>query len=154
MTGSPQTWQPWRLRQTGPWRDADLISVFLTALIGVVMIVAAWFGAAGAASLTQQAAWATLAVGGLVVSGIGLSLWLLRLRRAIGQRRVGLISLDPPAAAEPAPQPMPRHDTASLPLVRAEGMRKVHDPGCPLVAGKDVTPAAFGDGEPCAVCQP
>ncbi|MPY96409.1 MAG: hypothetical protein GEU97_00110 [Actinophytocola sp.] len=74
MTASPQAWQSWQSRQAGPWRDADLISVCLTALIGVVMIVAAWFGAAGATSLTQQAAWATLAVGGLVVSGVGLSL--------------------------------------------------------------------------------
>ncbi len=154
MTGSPQAWQPWQPRQTGPWRDADLISVSITALIGVIMIVAAWFGAAGTASLTQQAFWATLAIAGLTVSGVGLSLWLLRLRRTIGQRRAALVSLDPPAAAEPAPLRAHRHDTASLPLVRADGMRKVHDPVCPLVAGKDVEPAALGDGEPCAVCQP
>lgn len=136
--------------QAGPWRDADVISVCLTALVGVIMIVAAWFGAAGAASLTQQAGWATLAVAGLGVSGIGLCLWLLRLRRTIGQRRASLVSLDAPA--EPLPAHSPRHDTASLPLVRAAGMRKVHDPGCPLVAGKDAEPAALGDGEPCAVC--
>lgn len=141
--------------QPAPWRDADVISVCLTALVGVIMIVAAWFGAAGAASLTQQAGWATLAVAGLGVSGIGLCLWLLRLRRTIGLRRASLVSLDAPAEPLPAPPPPPRgHDTASLPLVRAAGMRKVHDPGCPLVAGKDVQPAALGDGEPCAVCGP
>ncbi|MPY78427.1 MAG: hypothetical protein GEV04_08000 [Actinophytocola sp.] len=143
MTGAPQA-------PSGPWRDADVIAVCLTALIGVVMIVAAWFGAASAATLTQQAVWGTLAVGGLIVVGVGLSLWLLRLRRAIGYRRASLVSLEPPAAQEPAP----RQDTATLPLVRAHGMRKVHDPACPLVAGKDVEPASLGDGEPCAVCQP
>lgn len=137
----------------GPWRDADVIAVCLTSLIGVVLIVAAWFGAASAGTLTQQALWGTIAVAGLVVSGVGLSLWLLRLRRAIGHRRASLVSLDPPAAPEPTPAPR-THDTASLPLVRAHGMRKVHDPDCPLVAGKDVQPAALGDGEPCVVCQP
>ncbi|MGH3521132.1 MAG: hypothetical protein ACRDQ7_27900 [Haloechinothrix sp.] len=131
-----------------PWRDGDLVMVCLTAIAGLAAIVAAWFGASGTVSVVRQAAWLNVAVAGFAISAVGLCLWLLRLRRAIGERRVALISLDPvedatPVAAAP---------TAEFELVRASGMSKVHFADCPLVVGKPVQPAYAGDGEPCGVC--
>lgn len=145
---------------TGPgwaWRDSDVVMVSVTALIGVIAIIAAWFGASGSSSLTRQSLWLNLAVAGFAVASVGLCLWLMRGRRAVGERRVSLVALDPVDDERDHPPALPRRspiDTASLELVRAPGMRRVHDPACPLVAGKRVEPASLRDGAPCAVCTP
>jgi hypothetical protein len=124
------------------------------------VIVAAWFGASGTVSATRQAAWLNAGMAGFAVSAGGLCLWLLRLRRAVGERRVALISLAPQEdgadetsrTARPPRHAGPTDRTIPLPLVRAAGMARLHRPDCPLVAGKDVTPARLDDGEPCGVC--
>lgn len=138
------------------WRDSDVVMVSVTALLGLIAIIGAWFGASGASATTQQAAWLNIAVAGFAVSGVGLCLWLMRGRRAIGERRVALVSLDPVDDEPPAvPFQRPAGDaTAPLGLVRAVGMRRVHELNCPLVAGKRVEPASLGDGDPCSVCRP
>lgn len=139
------------------WRDGDIVMVSLTALAGGIAIVAAWFGAGGTATPSQQSFWLQLAIVGFAVSAVGLSLWLLRGRRAVGERRVALVSLDP--GSEPPVTEQPRRgargvstSTAPLGLVRAAGMKYVHHADCPLMAGKTVQPASLGDGEPCGMC--
>ncbi|OAH13067.1 hypothetical protein [Streptomyces jeddahensis] len=146
-------------RRTEPWRDGDALTVCATTLIGLAVIAGAWFGVSGTVSATRQAAWLNAGAAGFAIEAGGLCLWLLRLRRAVGERRVALISLAP---QEDAQEPMrtarpprctrPTDTTVPLPLVRAAGMTRVHHPDCPLVAGKDVTPAGLDDGEPCGVC--
>lgn len=141
------------------WRDGDIVMVSATALVGLVLLVAAWFGASGSGSPMHTATWLNVAAGGFAVFGAGNFLWLLRGRRAIGERRVALISLEP-ADGPPAPPRSPRAGHASsgpptaLRLVTVPGMARVHDPDCPLVAHKPVRPASAGDGDPCGVCQP
>ncbi|MFZ3565654.1 hypothetical protein ACOKM5_01670 [Streptomyces sp. BH097] len=142
-----------------PWRDRDVVTVCGTSLAGLALIVTAWFGASATVSTARQAAWTNLGVAGFAVGAGGLCLWLLRARRALGERRVTLIALAPTDDDEdtrtgPAPRTTSTDDTLVLPLVRAEGMDRPHRPDCPLVAGKDVTPAAVGAGEPCRVCSP
>lgn len=138
------------------WRDSDIVMVSITSLLGVIATVTAWFGATDAGSLAQQTAWLHVAVAGFAVSGIGLSVWLLRGRRAVGDRRVGLISLEDPDGEVPhasrtgrgkAPGP-----TEPMGLVRAPGMARVHHRDCPLVAGKPAEPAHPSDGDHCGVC--
>jgi len=137
------------------WRDTDVVMVAVTTVLGFSGIAGAWFGADGASSLAQQAMWLNVAVAAFAVSGVGLCLWLMRGRRAVGERRAGLVSLDPVDDEPPAaPARVRRGGTGELTLVRATGMRRVHDPSCPLVEGKHVEPATLGDGEPCAVCEP
>lgn len=142
-----------------PWRDRDVVTVCGTSLAGIALIVTAWFGASATVSTARQAAWTNLGVAGFAVGAGGLCLWLLRARRTLGERRVTLIALAPADDDEDTrPRPTPRtrstDDTLALPLVRAEGMDRTHRPDCPLVAGKEVTPAAVGAGEPCGVCAP
>lgn len=145
-----------------PWRDRDVVTVCGTSLAGIALIVTAWFGASATVSTARQAAWTNLGVAGFAVGAGGLCLWLLRARRALGERRVTLIALAPADDDEdtrtgPTPRtPRTRStdDTLALPLVRAAGMDRPHRPDCPLVAGKEVTPAAVGAGEPCGVCTP
>ncbi|MGW2563653.1 hypothetical protein ACWCXB_31405 [Streptomyces sp. NPDC001514] len=138
--------------RTEPWRDRDALVVCGTTLAGLALLVIAWFGAGGTASTALQTAWLNLAVAGFTVSAIGQCLWLLRARRAVGERRIGLISLAPREDPEDAYEPLPVRRGAPRHLVRATGMVRLHHPDCPLVAGKDVTVAAPEDGELCGMC--
>jgi hypothetical protein len=145
-------------RGAEPWQDRDALMVCGTTLAGLALIVTAWFGAGGTASVARQTAWLNLAVAGFAVSSIGLCLWLLRARRAVGDRRIALISLAPREEQEDSYEAKPLRragaadGTASPRLVRAAGMVRLHRPNCPLLAGKDVTGAAEEDGELCGVC--
>lgn len=134
-----------------PWGETDVVLACLLQVAGLIAIIAAWFGASQPGTLMQQSAWVHVAAAGLVVSGAGAGQWLMRGRRAVGQRREALVSLDPVDESPAAPSDA---GIEPLTLVRAHGMHKVHDPSCPLVADKDVEPATVDDGEPCAVCRP
>jgi hypothetical protein len=140
-----------------PWRDSEISTTAITVLVGAIAIVAASFSAKHATSLPQQTMWLDVAVAGFAVSATGLGLWLMRGRRAVGERRVSLVSLEP-AVPEPAPvRPSPvKRSTRTAPslFVRVPGTRRLHDRACPLVAGKEVEPAALDTGEPCGVCTP
>lgn len=138
------------------WRDGDITMVSATALVGFVAIIGAWFGASGVGSVGQQVTWLNLALAGLVIFAVGNCLWLMRGRRAIGERRVSLVSLDssdePPAQAGRTLERAA--STATLRVVRVAGTTRVHHPDCPLVAGKQVQPATVADGRSCGVCSP
>ncbi|MPY79407.1 MAG: hypothetical protein GEV04_13150 [Actinophytocola sp.] len=132
---------------TMAWRDGDIVMLVVTALIGGIAIAAAWFGASGSATVSHQTAWLNLGVAGFAVFAGGTCLWLLRGRRAVGERRATLVAVE---AAPPVTAPVDA--TASWQFVRGTGMRKLHHPGCPLLTGKPVEPAEPADGEPCGVC--
>lgn len=140
-----------------PWRDGDLVAVTGAALVGLIAVLLSWFGASGSPSPAHQMMWLNLAVVGMAIFAICNCLWLMRLRRAVGQRRVGLVSLEVtevevgPERAAPAVGSVDR-PVVSAGWVRGEGMARVHRPDCPLVAGKHVWPAHVGDGELCGVC--
>lgn len=138
-----------------PWDDRDVLRLSMTTAIGFAAIAAAWFFSSGSASTGTQALWLNIGVAGSVVAGLGNCVWLLRGRRAVGERRADLVSLGP-AASSVTPIRTSVSDTLTMPLgvVRAEGMRKVHRPDCPLVVGKRLEPANPGDGDSCGVCAP
>lgn len=145
-----------RTQARTPWRDADIVMVAITGLLGLIAIAAAWFAASHAAGLAARGMWLNMAVAGFAVSATGLALWLMRGRRAVGERRMSLVSLEPvaPAEPEPAARPVGSGDTGTVRVVRIPGTRHAHDRGCPLVAGKRVEPATLADGAPCGVCMP
>lgn len=137
------------------WSDSDVVLVGLLGMLGLIGIGAAWFGASGTAAPGAQAAWLNVAVAGFVVSATGSALWLLRGRAAVGARRVSLIALEPPSAPAAArPRPAPRARTEPIRTVQVPGTRRVHDPACPLISGKEYEPIAPGSGQPCGVCTP
>lgn len=145
------------MSRTWPWRDGDVVTACLAGLLGGFAVGVAWFGASGTSSIAAQAVWLNVAVGGLMVCGFGIALWLLRGRRSVGERRADLVSLaDAVPSTEPTSVGLPPAETAGgtepLLLVRAPGMRRAHDPGCPLVAGKEIERVAIGTGERCEVC--
>lgn len=144
--------------QREPWRDSEVILVAVTAVIGVTAIGGGWFGSSRTDSLVPATVWLNLAVAGFVIAAAGNCVWLLRLRRAVGERRISLISLDiapPQVGATPESRgtaSRSTQSTATFQLVRVTGTTKVHFADCPLVSGKRLEAAAVGDGQPCGVC--
>jgi hypothetical protein len=151
-------------KRAEPWQDRDVLMVCGTTLAGLALLVTAWFGAGGTASVVRQTAWLNLAVAGFALAAVGQCLWLLRARRAVAERRIALISLAPHEdqeeradsyedAYEGSYEAKPLRRTSTR-LVRAAGMVKLHRPDCPLLVGKDVVVAAPEAGELCGVCAP
>lgn len=141
------------------WRDGDIVTMAAMTLAGLIAIVVAWFGAGGSGNVTHQAMWLNLAVAGFGISALGNCLWLLRGRKAVGERRVSLISFETMDDEASAPEggrdgrrPAATQPTASLELVRGAGMTLVHYRDCPLLVGKPVQSALPGDGQPCGMC--
>lgn len=141
-----------------PWSESDVLRLCLTTAVGLVVISLTWYGVSGSADTGRQALWLNVGVAGVVISALGNCIWLLRGRRAVGERRADLISLEvPEVVIEPVADRASGHaETLTIPLgiVRAEGMSRVHRPDCPLVVGKPVLPASLGDGDACGVCAP
>lgn len=144
-----------------PWGDGDILGLCAASAVGLVAIVGAWYGISGSASPASQTGWLNAAMAGVVVSALGNCVWILRGRRAVGERRARLVALH---EGESGPDAVPMTSwedtrTMTVPLmdtdrVRAGGQRRIHSADCPLVAGKNVAPALLGDGAPCGVCAP
>lgn len=143
-----------------PWTADDLLRFLATSGIGAALSAVAWYQANDEVALADQVQWANLAVGGFVLASYGMLGWLLRGRRAVGQRRVGL--LGEPARAAGAPVEIPAAtSTASAggALVAGRERRYYHAAGCPLAADRGWTKATRSAHEkagrqPCGVCRP
>ncbi|GAA5108238.1 hypothetical protein [Haloechinothrix salitolerans] len=134
------------------WRDGDIITVAVTTAIGLFVLIGAWFGASGSGSVSQQMGWLNLGVAGVTVFAAGNALWLLRGRRAVGERRASLVWLDTDEDEQAAPSRAVA--TESSHLVCIPGAARVHRADCPLVADKHVEPADMAGCRPCGVCTP
>jgi hypothetical protein len=135
-----------------PWRLANLIVLWITLAAGATLLLLAWWGASATADGPSQVAWINVGVCGLIVSGAGVTSWVLSGRRAVGARRVLLV---PDAAL--------RTDAVRAddrrPLVTARHLTRYHRAGCPMVAGKRTRAATAARHraaglEPCGVCRP
>lgn len=141
-----------------PWRDSDLVAATGAALVGLIAILLGWFGASGSPAPARQMLWLNVAVAGLAVYALGNCLWLMRLRRAVGDRRAALVSFEvaeEEVEAQHTTGGVGRSDRTavmSAQWVSGDGMARVHRPDCPVVAGKHVWTAHAGDGELCGVC--
>jgi hypothetical protein len=139
---------------------------------GAIVIGVAWYVCAGDVSLNQQIGPVDIAVAGLLLSGLGNATWLLRGRRAVGERRRTLLP-DPVAqvrrvrAVQGDIPPSDLQAThADVPAVSTEvflagsDMERFHRATCPLAAGRSgwttMTRQEHLDAgrKPCGVCQP
>jgi hypothetical protein len=139
------------------WTAQDLVRWLGVLLVGLAMLVAGWFWAAGEGHYTDQVGPATLAVGGLIVAGVSHALWMLRGRRAVGARYEVLFRqpwlVGPAAGGGGRPS-----EDSGLP-VAGSGLEFFHRRQCPLAAGRGW--AALSREEhvaagraPCGVCRP
>jgi hypothetical protein len=136
-----------------PWTVGQVRLVLGLGLLGAVLIVVAYLGAADEARLDDQFGWLNLGVVGLLVAGVGAGALLLAGRRAIGLRRLRLLR-DAASSTNAAPIARGDHDPS---LVWLPGSSLVHRLDCQLVRGKDVDELdATGIRQlalrPCEVC--
>ena len=150
------------------WGAEDLLRWVITCGLGGIVIVVAWYIAAGEATFGQQVGPLDVAVAGLLLSGVGNLAWLLHGRRALGERRRLLLpdvvepGADVTAHAVPvSPVPASGH-AASVEdvFLSGEGMERYHRADCALAAGRTGwTTATRREHEqagrrPCGVCRP
>ncbi|MCW2586174.1 MAG: hypothetical protein JWN55_1690 [Frankiales bacterium] len=148
------------LNPTSPWVLAEQVRLGQLLAVGLVAMLAGWYGLAGTVALSRQAGFLVVAIGGLVLSSVGLSLWLLAGLRAIRVRRVlvreGLLVM---VADLPAPVVRERAVDEPTSLVASPAMTHYHRPSCLLVEGKTVAQHALAahlqsGRTPCGVCAP
>lgn len=146
--------EPARGATSVPWRLGDLLVLYATTAIGVVLVLSAWYAASDELTLADQTGWLTVGTAGVVVLGAGNLAWLLAGWRAVTLERRRVCALVPATPAAPA---APAEVVGEL--VAARSMTRFHRPDCALVAGKRVRHYALATHEargrrPCDVCQP
>ena len=144
---------PERFRRSVPWGMSDILAIYATTFIGLLLVFLAWFETSASVRLRNQVHWTNVGVAGVIVLGAGNLFWLLRGKRATGELRRLLLPLVP--VDDDAPVDVPR----AGPLVAGADMTRFHRADCPLVAGKRVSGAGRevhvrANREPCGVCLP
>jgi hypothetical protein len=144
---------PDRFRRSLPWGVSDLLAVYATTFIGLLLVFLAWFETSASVRLKSQVHWTNVGVAGVIVLGAGNLFWLLRGKRATGELRRLVLPLV--AVDDEGPIEVPR----AGPLVAGPDMTRFHRADCPLVAGKNASAAAReaharAGREPCGVCLP
>jgi hypothetical protein len=150
------------------WDAEDLLRWAITTGLGGIVIVVAWYIAAGEATFGQQVGPLDAALAGLLLSGLGNLAWLLHGRRALGERRRLLLpDITEATAATDAHAtdvgPLSTPTTAAAVedvFLAGEGMERFHRPDCALATGRTGWTTATrreheGAGRrPCGVCRP
>jgi len=140
------------LESSQPWTVNALLFVVMLNVIAEVVILAGWYGASTRGTVSSQVPWAETAIVGAIVAGVADCMWLLRGRRAIGERRRAVLTLET-WQARSSSQVVVAAASASADLVRADGMTRVHRSGCPLVAGKKTNVVRRpGNAARCGIC--
>ena len=125
---------------------------------GAVAMAVSWGGSARTLRVGNQADWATFGVAGSAAVVLAALLWVLAARRMV-ERRLGQLLARVDVAGDPTPGTADWTAGADTRLVASAAMAHYHRPGCPLAAGKAVTPASRTGHEtagrrPCGVCRP
>lgn len=141
-----------RSAATSPWSASWLLALLATAAVGGVTLVISWYFAAGEGVLAAQVPWLNVAVGATVLSGLGNCAWLLCGRRSVGELRRSLL-VAAPAGNDDEDAVLPHVPAGGPTWVRAPGMRRIHRPNCPLVAGKNMVEVDALADEACGICE-
>ena len=134
-----------------PWTLNALLLVVMLNLVAAVVIVIGWYGTSTRGTLNSQVPWADAAIVGAILAGVADCIWLLRGRRAVGEQRRSLLTLEScQACTAAAPVAASR---SGGDLVRAAGMTRLHRVDCPLVAGKKTSVVRRPGSAPrCGIC--
>jgi hypothetical protein len=145
----------------GLWRPTETAAWALTNAAAAALVLTAAYGLTVVPTVEQQLPWMTIAVLGVALSGVANGLWFLAGRRAVGVRlRAVSTGADGLAASfETASSGRPAAPVLTS-FVAVEGLRYYHQPGCPLVTGRDAKLRAVAPDDnragllPCGWCQP
>ena len=138
-----------------PWRAEDAVRLVAVIALGMALCGLASVVASGRAAVGQQLPLVCLAVAGLVVIFYGQTAWLLRGRRAVGERARHLLGEGPTGRAGPGMAVRSSNDL----LVAGQDLTRFHRAGCPLARGQGWAPAPRATHEAsgktaCGVCRP
>jgi hypothetical protein len=177
---SPMQQGLWRV----PWASDQVLGLMVVNVIGLTLVFAGWWWAAGTAKAGTQVAGLNLSVLGLVLSGGANGLWLTRQRRVVTLARgrvermaravvlsngsrlpvrsgVEQRSTNGNHVAVTAPADRRQREGLDTPqgLFASPAMSYYHRPDCLLAAGKQLDAAdeaahVAAGRRPCEVCQP
>lgn len=158
-----------------PWKTGDVVALSLLVGLGLVLLIVSWWGTSGTTEFAAHLGWLAVGAGGVVVSALGMGLWLFVGRQrvavrygvlAAGARQYAVAaegaSLEASRGGGEADQRESRCKAPSLddarPVANAQ-MSRYHRPGCLLVKGKQVRAQERETHEgagrrPCEVCLP
>jgi hypothetical protein len=114
-----------------PWTGPQLRVAVGLGVVGLAALLAAWWGSAGASTLSDQAGWLSLATAGTAVGLTGAGALFLFGHRAIARRRRRLLG----SLLAPVTSP---NGAAASGWVWVPGTVRAHRASCPLAAGKAV----------------
>lgn len=139
------------------WSGDDLLRWAGLLVIGIGLWAVGWYRSGGVSQLGNQIGDVDLAVVGVTLASVSHAIWLLRGRRAIGERR--RLLLGDPVTSEP--QPIAKSsDVPQAParFVAGDNSRFFHRPGCPMAQGRswgtEPGEADLSTQIPCGVCRP
>lgn len=145
------------MRPGSLWSVGDRWIAVAAVFIGGAAVLTSWLGSSGETTVAAQAAWIDVGVVGMMVAAALTTALIVGGRRAVGRRRVALLSTGGPAhvagwedlVAAPA-----AHE-----LVATDDMRYYHRPTCELTTGKAVRPSSADAHQragrrPCGICEP
>lgn len=145
------------LRAWSPWSPADGLRWLVISVVGLLLVLVAWWLSANQETLASQVGWAALATAGFAVVAYANVSWVLHARFSIIQRRERLL---PTARPETLPVTTAEHtDAGDEPLVGGVGLERYHRASCPLARHKawpalDRSTALTERRRPCGVCSP
>jgi hypothetical protein len=153
-----------------PWTPGALVWLLISQAVVAVWLGVCWVGVSTTTAWSTQLTWVAAAIGGIVVSGLGLAWWVLtgqqeiRYQRRLYFRRVAY--RDEQAAGGVASSrrtdPTPTSNGQGLSegvLVSGGAMTRFHRASCQLARGKPVI-AGSREGHvaagriACGVCRP
>jgi hypothetical protein len=140
--------------ESGPGALPPLTAVAAGAIVGLVLLLAAWMGASDQRDSADQMAWLNLGLAGVLVTGGVCGSWVLRGRRTVEARLSRILSGVDPPALDGGREPV-QVDR----LVTALKMTRYHIPECLLVDGKTLSADTRDTHEraglrPCEMCRP
>ena len=68
---------PERFRRSVPWGMSDILAIYATTFIGLLLVFLAWFETSASVRLRNQVHWTNVGVAGVIVLGAGNLFWLL-----------------------------------------------------------------------------
>jgi hypothetical protein len=157
-----------------PWQPSQAMQWLGGNLLGVAVLLFAWYKSSQSAAPQQLVEWAALGAFGVLIAGLANSVWLVRGGQAVRRRKQAVCDeLWPLADVSTLAQPRTASDDQQSveplgdepvsvqgeELVSLPNMRYFHQAGCDLVAGKAADPdtrrvMVRGGKQPCGVCRP
>lgn len=140
------------MQTASPWTRSDAVATAAVMAIGSIVWFVGWWEVSDRATMESQLSALNIAVLGMLVIGAGQTLWFLRGRRAVHDRRRLLLGVDVRTSSTTAVAPVDEDRFAG-------SERFYHRVDCAMADERNWTPSPRAVHEragrtPCGVCAP